>query len=169
MPSVAAVRLHSEHDFPANPTEVAQALVDPDFAPELAALPDVGDVEVVDQGEIEGSRFLSVRLVYDGSLDGVAAKVLGPTAPSWVQTYRFDIGSGRGRLEIVPESHGSLIDCSAEVALTAVGPGTRRVVDGQLSIRVPLIGGRAERALGPAIAARIDVEADLLNRWLNRS
>jgi hypothetical protein len=162
------VRLHAEHDFAATPQEVAEALVDPDFAPELAGLPDVGKVEVVEAGSQGGMRFLSVRLVYEGSVEGIAAKVLGPTAPSWVQTYRFDVDAARGRLEIVPESHGSLIDCSADVVLIAEDTTTRRIVDGQLTIRLPVVGGRAERALAPAIGARIDVEADLLTGWLAR-
>lgn len=166
MRRVAPVRLHAEHDFAATPQEVAEGLVDPEFVPELAGLPDVGEVEVVEARSEGDERVLSVRLVYDGSVEGIAAKVLGPTAPSWVQTYRFDVAAGRGRLEIVPESHSSLIDCSADVVLTAEDNTTRRVVDGQLTIRIPVVGGRAERALAPAIYARIDVEADLLTRWL---
>ena len=162
------MRIHAEHGFAAPPSEVVDALVDPDFAAGLSALPGVGEATVVDHGTDGTSRHLSVRLVYEGSLDGVAAKVLGPTAPSWVQTYRFDLASGRGRLEIVPESHGALLDCSADVALTADGGGTRRVVDGQLVVRVPFVGGRAERALAPAIDDRIDAEAALLTRWLAR-
>lgn len=162
------MRLQAEHQFDATPDAVVSALLDPEFAPLLSDLPDVGRVEVVDaSGDDHGSEAsLAVRLVYDGSLDGIAAKVLGSSAPSWVQTYRFDRLAHTGTLTIEPDAHRGLIDCAARISVVAHGAGARREVDGHLTVKVPLIGGRAERALGPAILARIDAEAGILSRWL---
>lgn len=141
-------------------------MLDPEFAPRLLELPDVGDVEVVGTGSGSSGRWLSVRMVYDGSLDPIAARVLGSSSPSWIQTYRFDTG-GQGALTISPEHHEQLLRCHATVTLREEGDGTRRLMIGELTVRVPLLGGRAERALAPAILRRIDVEAELLVDWLN--
>lgn len=163
------MRLQARHHFDAPPEAVIDALLDPEFAPLLVGLPDVGRVEVVSSSAAGGrDGSLAVRLVYDGSLDGIAAKVLGSSAPSWVQTYRFDRGAHRGTLTIEPDAHGGLIDCSAQIEVVAAGSGAHRSVDGHLSVKVPLVGGRAERALGPAILGRIDAEAEILSRWLAR-
>lgn len=161
--------LRAEHHFPADVAEVVAAMVDPAYVAGLHALPDVGQVEVVD-GSTEGVRpWIAMRMVYDGSLDPIAARVLGSSSPSWIQTYRLDVEAGRGTLDISPENHGSILRCRADLGFDPSDGGTRRRLVGELSVKVPLLGGRAERALGPAIVARIDVEAQLLSGWLSRS
>ena len=161
--------LVARHRFSARPDEVTAAMMDPAFAPELVAITDVGAVEVVDHGDDGTSRWLSARLTYNGSLDPIAARVLGSSRPSWVQTYRVDSTSTSGRLDIRPDDHGSLLECTARLDFRPVDGGTERSLNGTLNVKVPLIGGRAERALGPAILARIDAEAALLESWLNRA
>lgn len=161
------MHLRAEHHFPAPVPHVVAAMVDPAFVAGLTALPDVGSVEVVDGETATDRPWVSVRMVYDGSLDPIAARVLGSSSPSWIQTYRLDPGAGSGTLEISPEHHGSILRCHAELAFVTTADGTTRRLDGNLSVKVPLLGGRAERALGPAIVARIDVEADLLAGWLS--
>ncbi len=162
--------LAARHRFAAPPDRVAAAMVDPEFAPTLVEVPDVGSVEVVDSGtDGSGARWLATRLHYDGSLDPIAAKVLGSRNPSWVQTYRLDPGGTTGRLTIEPDHHGSLLTCSASVELTVTPDGTERALVGELRVHVPLLGGRAEKSLAPAIVARIDAEAELLAGWLDQS
>lgn len=163
------MQLRAEHSFPVPPPSVMAAMVDPAFAEGLDVLPDVGQVSVVDAGEHGDTRFLAVRMTYDGSLDPIAARVLGTGSPSWIQTYRLDHGTGRGHLSITPEHHESILRCHAELRFAAVDGGTRRTLHGDLSVRVPLLGGKAEKALAPAIVSRIDVEAQLLTDWLSRS
>ncbi|QGG95782.1 DUF2505 domain-containing protein [Actinomarinicola tropica] len=162
------MELEADHTFEAPPHEVVDAMVDPGFAEQLVALPDVSDVEVIGSGQEAARRWLSVRMVYGGSLDPIAAKVLGSSSPSWIQTYRLDRPGVPGELEITPEHHGSLLTCRAEIVVSEHPDGTRRTLRGELSVRVPLVGGKAERALAPAIRRRIDVEAQLLARWLGR-
>lgn len=161
--------LVARHRFGASAERVTAALVDPDFAPELVNVLDVGGVEVIDAGRDGTDGWLAVRLTYDGSLDPVAARILGSSNPTWVQTYRVDRSRCTGRLTIEPDHHGSLLTCSAEVAVVDRPDGCERNLRGALSVHVPLLGGRAERALGPAILARIDAEAALLDDWLNRT
>jgi hypothetical protein len=162
------MQLRARHRFPATRDRTVAAMVDPAFVTQLVALPDVGTVEVVDHGSDDRDRWISARFTYDGSLDPIAARVLGSRHPSWVQTYRMPVNGATGRLDIVPEHHSGLLDCHAEVSLRQVDDATERLIDGSLTVPVPLLGGRAERALTPAILARIDLEADLLVAWLTK-
>ncbi len=36
----------------------------------------------------------------------------------------------------------------------------RRVISGDFRIKIPLVGGKAEKAIVPGLARRLDVEAD---------
>lgn len=159
------MQLVARHHFAAPPHRVVSAMTDPSFVVTLTDITDVGSVEILDRGDRGSQRWLSARFTYGGSLDPLAARILGSDRPTWVQTYHFD-PEGSGRLDIEPDHHGSLLHCSAQVAVAPTDGGANRSIDGALTIRVPLLGGRAEQALLPAILARIDAEADLLRRWL---
>jgi len=50
--------------------------------------------------------------------------------------------------------------------LTEVGAVTERVIDGELKIKVPLFGRRAEGMILPGLRGRMNREADLLDEWL---
>ncbi len=141
-------------------------MTDPGFMMTLTEIPDVGSVEIIDQGATADTSWISARLVYDGSIDPLVARVLGSDRPTWVQTYRMSTSTPSGRLEIQPDHHGSLLQCQADITLAPAGGGTHRTLRGELVVRIPLLGGRAERSLMPAILARIDAEALLLDRWL---
>lgn len=156
----------AEHRFPAPPDAVIAAMTDPSFAPRLAELPDVGSAEAVASGHDGPVAWIRVRLVYDGQLDPVARTVLGGDAPSWIQEYRLDAASCTGTVDIVPERHEGLLRCAAALELQPDDSGTVRSMRGSLEVRVPLVGGRAERALAPAILRRIDLEAGLLAEWM---
>lgn len=162
----------ARHRFSAAPQTVVAAMIDPGFVATLSDINDVGSVEVIDRGEDGSARWISARLSYDGSLDPLAARVLGSDHPTWVQTYRLDVSDGTGRLDIEPDHHGALLRCSAEVRLVSAdgnngtGDRTDRTLRGDLKVRVPLLGGKAEQALMPAILVRIDAEAALLEQWL---
>lgn len=163
------MELRAEHLFSAPPQKVARAMVDPVFASGWDQILDVAAVEVLDHGSDGESVWLAARLTYGGSLDPLAARVLGSSRPTWVQTYRIDLAAGHGRLVIEPDHHASLLQCEARVTLVEVDGGrTRRQLSGDLTVGVPLLGGRAARALAPAIEARIDAEAQLLECWLTR-
>jgi hypothetical protein len=161
------MELRADHRFSAPPAEVARAMVDPAFAARWDRILDVASVEILDHGSDDGSAWVAARLTYGGSLDPLAARVLGSSHPTWVQTYRVDLAATRGLLTIEPDHHRSVLHCEAEVTLRATDDTmTRRELRGELVVRVPLLGSRAERALAPAIGARIDAEAELLEAWL---
>jgi hypothetical protein len=163
------VQLRADHRFSAPPERVARAMADPDVAAQWGRIPDVGSVEVLEHGSDERSVWLAARLTYGGSLDPLAARVLGASEPSWVQRYTVDLHALRGRLDIEPDRHGGLLTCWAELTLAPADGHTRRALRGELTVGVPLLGGRAARALAPAVEARLDAEAELLEAWLTRA
>ena len=68
---------------------------------------------------------------------------------------------------ILPDVGGSVLRCSGTFTYRDVAPGrSERATDGELTVKVPLVGGRAEKALAPAIVGRLDGEAQALQRRL---
>ena len=156
-----------EHGFPAPRADVADVLCDPDFQTQLD-LPDLSRPEVV-ASSIEGtSRLLRLRYEYVGQVDGIARKIVGGRKLTWVQELRLDTATYTGTLSFSAEEDPGRVNGSADVViLTVDGDATcTRRIAGDLHIRIPLVGGTAEKRVVPGLVRRLDVEAAALSKEL---
>jgi Protein of unknown function (DUF2505) len=162
------VQFDQEHDFAASVERVASIMSDPAFQAGLD-LPDLARPDVVAH-EVDGAAHrLTLRYRYVGQLDPIAQKVVGGRAITWVQDLRIDVSTGAGTLGFTADGVGGRADGSATVTITATGDvSCRRQIRGEFRIRVPLIGGKAERAIVPGLTRRLDVEADAVAAELAR-
>ena len=161
-----------DHDFAATVEQVASIMSDPAFQTQLD-LPDLARPDVVAH-EVDGaSHRLTLRYAYIGQLDPIAQKVVGGRKLTWVQDLRIDVSTGVGTLGFSADGVGGRADGTATVTITPISTGTgdascRRVIDGDFRINIPLVGGKAEKAIVPGLARRLDVEADAVAAELAR-
>ncbi|HEU5308538.1 MAG TPA: DUF2505 family protein [Acidimicrobiia bacterium] len=156
------MQFEREHDFAGTLAEVARVMSDPAFQAGLD-LPDLARPDVVAH-EVDGaSHRLALRYEYIGQLDPFAQKVVGGRTLTWVQDLRIDVTTGAGTLRFSADGVGGRADGTAAVIITATSAAScRRRIDGDFRIRIPLVGGKAERAIVPGLLRRLDVEADAL-------
>lgn len=157
-----------EHEFAGSVERVASIMSDPAFQTGLD-LPDLARPDVVAH-EVDGpSHRLTLRYAYIGQLDPIAQKVVGGRTLTWVQDLRIDVQQGSGTLSFSADGVGGRADGAATVAITVTGDAScRRRISGEFRIKIPLLGGKAERAIVPGLARRLDVEADALAAELAR-
>jgi hypothetical protein len=67
---------------------------------------------------------------------------------------------------VTPKVYPERFDCGGVMQLTEAGGTTERVIDGELKIKVPLFGSRAEGLILPGLRSRMNREAELLDEWL---
>lgn len=157
---------NAEHRFLAPPDAVAAGMTDEGFVAGLV-LHDVATPEVLDRVEDADGVTLQARYRFVGSLDPLARRILGGDRISWVQEVRVDPLKRAGMLTVRSDVRADRLQCQGGYRLEPVdGGGTARVLHGSLSIKVPLIGGRAEGHILPGLLSRIDDEAAALERWL---
>jgi hypothetical protein len=154
-----------EHSFNAPVDAVEAAMVDPDFL-ESTRLPDVGPPKVLSREEDGGTVTLRVSYHYTGSLDSLARRVLRSGDVSWVQETILHRDSHRTTFTVAPKVYPERFDCGGVMQLTEAGGTTERVIDGELKIKVPLFGSRAEGLILPGLRSRMNREAELLDEWL---
>jgi hypothetical protein len=161
------VHFQVEHEFPGSCAQVADVLCDPEFHAELD-LPDLSRPEIVASSTEGAIRSLRLRYEYVGQLDPVARKLIGDRALAWVQELRLDTTTYAGTLSFSAEQDADRLNGAAEVAIAAVDGGgqSRRRIGGDLHVRVPLVGGTAERRIVPGLVRRLDVEAAALTKEL---
>lgn len=156
------MQFEREHEFPGTVEQVASMMSDPAFQTGLD-LPDLARPDVVAH-EVDGAAHrLTLRYAYIGQLDPIAQKVVGGRSLTWVQDLRIDVQHGSGTLSFAADGVGGRADGRAGVVISVTGPSScRRRISGEFRIKIPLIGGKAERAIVPGLARRLDVEAAAL-------
>jgi hypothetical protein len=153
------VQFEREHEFAGTVEQVATLMSDPGFQGMLD-LPDLARPDVVAHAVDGPSHRLTLRYEYIGQLDPIAQKVVGGRTLTWVQDLRIDVATGAGTLGFTADGVGGRADGTASVTITATGDGScRRRIAGDFRIRIPLVGGKAERAIVPGLERRLDVEA----------
>ncbi|MBV9411618.1 MAG: DUF2505 domain-containing protein [Acidimicrobiia bacterium] len=159
------MKFRLEHTFDAPLDAVEAAMVDPVFL-EGTRLPDVGPPKVLSREEDGDIVTLRVNYHYTGSLDSLARRVLRTSDVNWVQETVLDRSAHRTTFTVIPKVYPERFQCGGVMQLTSAGNGTERVIDGELKIKVPLFGGRAEGMVVPGLRSRMNREAELLDEWL---
>ncbi len=149
------------NDFAAPLQRVGELMSDPDFQAQLD-LPDLSAPTVVAH-EVDGPRrLLRLRYQYVGQIDSFAKRIVGNRQLTWVQELRLDVTSGAGELAFSADEDAGRVNGAATVAITPTATGAHRAIQGDFRIRIPLVGGTAERKIVPGLVRRLNVEAEAL-------
>lgn len=159
------MRFHAEHRFLAPVGAVTDVLVDPAFHQELE-LPDLRLLEVVDHRDGSDGAFLALRYSYVGHLDPVVSRLLGGQRLTWLQEMEVDRVTGAGQLRFAVEGAGDRLRGVARFRLAAEDDETVWALDGELRVRVPLVGGAAERRIVAGFLDRLQLEAQQISERL---
>jgi Protein of unknown function (DUF2505) len=146
---------------------VEHALLNPDFIAATAELPKVGGAELIDQ-QRDGDRIRQrIRYRFTGELSAAVTAVVDRDRLTWVDESDHDLGTHRSEHRIIPDHYGNRLEASYTSRLEPDGDdGTRRLAEGTVKVRMPLVGGRVERAIVSGLEEHAAAEAALLEHWL---
>jgi len=137
-------------------------LCDPAFQSQLD-LPDLSRPEVIESSTEGTMRMLRLRYEYVGQLDPIARKIIGTRKLTWIQDLRLDTQTYEGTLTFSAEEDAGRLNGQATVSISRVDTDrSRRRIAGDFHVKVPLIGGTAERRIVPGLTRRLDAEAEAL-------
>ena len=162
------MRFRLEQFLPGAPAEVEAALVDPAFIERLAALPNLGRPELLDQ-RVEGHLVHQrVRYAFSGELSPAVTRFVDPARLTWVEVSTHDRRTHVADFEILPDHYANRLTCRGRFRLVDEGGGraTRRTADGDLSVHIPFVGRKAEQAIVSGLADHARLEAETLADWL---
>jgi Protein of unknown function (DUF2505) len=164
------VRLSAEIRYDADPAAVFAMLTDAAFQEHKCAATGALESEV----EIErfgdgGATIRTRRTMPTDQIPDFARSFIGRTIDV-VQVDDFGAPDPAGRREgtVVVEIKNAPVRFAGSLTLGPTAQGTLETLDGNIKASVPLIGGRMEKALEPALQAAIRVEQREGTAWLTR-
>jgi len=161
------MRFQIEQVF-AGPVEaVARVYTEPRFYERLGDLPKLGRPAVLDRQANGSEVHLAVRFRFTGHLSSAVRKVVDPDKLSWVEESVHDLEQHTVTFHMQPDNYADRLRFDGSSRFEPVGEGeTRRVSEGDVVVRVPLVGRAVEGAivsgLRDHLAAEVAVVDDLL-------
>jgi len=143
------------------PAEVVAAYGSPTFYEGRAAREDIAVLGVVDHEDYGSRVVLEVHFAFVGSVSGAVRRVIDPTKMSWITRTELFPEERRSTWEVLPDHYPDRLTASGSYRFDegTDGPSSTVVrVDGDLKVRVPLVGGSVERVIVSGLESYIKGE-----------
>jgi len=129
------------------------------------------DIEVreVVRHEAAGDRILlEVRFAFTGSLSPAVRAVVDPAKMSWITRTEILLAEGRSAWVVLPDHYPDRLSAAGTYRFEEgdTRPGSTDVeVEGDLNIRVPIVGRSVERVIVGDLRAYIADEVEGIAEW----
>jgi uncharacterized protein YndB with AHSA1/START domain len=162
------VRFSAEIRYDADPATVFAMLTDPDFQERKCAATGALDHDVeIEEYDDGGAAIRTSRTMPTDQVPDFVRTFVGQTLTVvQVDDWQPPAADGSRDGTLVVEIKGSPVSLTGALTLRADGAGTVEVIDGDVKAKVPLVGGRIEKAIEPALKAAIKVEQREGRTWL---
>jgi hypothetical protein len=129
---------------------------------------DIAVREVVRHEETADRILLEVRLAFIGSVSSAVRAVVDPAKMSWITRTEILLAEARSTWVVLPDHYPDRLSASGTYRFDdgEGGPGTTDVeVEGDLKIRVPIVGRSVERVIVSGLRAYIADEVAGIADW----
>jgi hypothetical protein len=153
--------------FAADPIAVATALIDPTLLERMADLPKVGGAQVLSTARSGDVVRQEVRYRFEAQLSGAVRKFVDPSQLTWVEVSEHDLAKGESRFLIKPDHYADLLEGRYAARITVTDGATDRTLRGMLKVKVPLLGGKVEKAIVDGLRDISDAQQSLVQEFLS--
>jgi len=162
------MRFDIPQKFTGPPDAVARIYTEPRFYELLGDLPKLGKPEVLDRREEGPVVHLAVRFRFTGNLSAAVTRVVDPNRLSWVEESVHDLEQLTMTFRMKPDHYADRLRSEGTAQYQSAGDGgTRRVTEGELAVRVPLVGRSAEGAIVSGLRDHLAAEVEVVERILS--
>jgi hypothetical protein len=163
------IGLHIEHEF--RGPSVARfwdSYFDPAHRARLDAATGIASREVLERVDSGDTLLVVQRIVPVREIPAFVRKLTG-AGLDYVERQLFHRADDRIDIDIQPSMFPSRTHMKLVYALRQVGAGRLlRTCDGEIEIRVPLVGGRIERGIRTDLEHSYEAAVPLTQEWLDR-
>ena len=159
---MAAMKFRHELTYAATPDEVFTMLSDQAFRQKVCAAQEVISVEITLTPRGAGFDLVSDQVQNTSGLPTIAKKIAGEKTRAVLTEHWADAAGGTLSIE----APGKPTSARGSIALKATATGTTEVVELEIKVKVPLIGGKLEALMADTIRSGIEIEQTVGAAWL---
>lgn len=161
------MRFSIEQHYDEDPASVLDAFTDADMYPTFTGLTRVATPEVLERSVEKDRIFMRIKMRFAASLSPAAKRIIDPGKLTWVQREEYDLAAHTAKVVFLPDNYADRFSCVGKYTFAStVSGGTVRNIDGNLKIRMPLVGGEVERAIISGLRDHFSQEQPLVKAWL---
>lgn len=157
------MKLKLEHRFECSPEQYWAIVGDHEVDLEMAKASD-GEYELLFEETVDEVTTRRQRLIMNRELPSAMVKVLGTNRIGYELETRIDHKASRSEWTITPLVLPDRVSGAGVAVVTATKDGCLRVIEGDLTVRVPLIGRKMEERLVADVAGSYDRGAEIIRR-----
>ena len=162
------MRFELDHEIAGPVDAVARMFTEPRFYEMVGELPKLGHPEVLDRREDGSVVRLSVRFRFTGDLSPAVTRVVDPAKLSWVEESVHDLERSTVTFVLKPDHYADRMRSQGSARYEAAGDGrTRRLVEGDVAVRVPLVGRAVEGAIVSGLREHLAGEVHVVERLIS--
>jgi uncharacterized protein YndB with AHSA1/START domain len=159
---MCAMEFRTELSYDASPDEVFAMLSDPAFREQVAEAQDVVSVSVTLTPQEEGFSLVNDQVQNTKDLPAIAKKIAGDTTRAVIEEEWGSRTAG----SISITTPGKPTSATGTIRLAPDGDGTVEIVELDVKVKVPLVGGKLEKLMTDNIEAGFQVEHTVGRAWL---
>ena len=160
------MKLHVRHTFPCSMPTFWKMFWDEDFDRMLMEAAGVSRTTVWDR--TEGDRRLwRMRFVPNQELPALVAKAVGTKKLVYEQDNNLHEASGVMDWEVFPAVVPDKVTSKGVMRVTESSRGVERLVEGQIDVRIPLVGSRIEKAIHKSVMSSYERTFEVSLDWLD--
>jgi hypothetical protein len=161
------MRFEITQEFVGVPEAVARIHTEPRFYELLGELPKLGKPEMLDRREEGSVVHLAVRFRFTGNLSSAVTRVVDPNRLTWVEESAHDLERLTVTFRMNPDHYADRLRSEGSARYEpADGGGTRRLTQGEVAVRVPLVGKSVEGAIVSGLKEHLAAEVEVVQRLL---
>ena len=155
--------------FDATPAAVMALYTDPEFYAALVGLPKISPPEVQSHDR-DGDRVrMKIRYKFTADLPAAALAVLDPKKLTWVEDSTYDLAANTFSSKLLPDHYPDRLVAGARGSVeeaSADPPRSTRRIQGDVTVRMPFVGGQVEKAIVSGLREHLGDEERIAARWL---
>ncbi len=160
------MKFRCEHRFPGlTLAEYEELYFDETF--NIALCEQVGLARTLISRDIGNGKIRRVVKVAPArEIPAAAAKVLGSSKIEYTETVDYVFGSGRGQWSTVSSVMTDKVDSRGTVAFAQSGGQVVRTVEGDVTVKLPFLGGTVEKFIVSDVEKSYEKAAEFTRGWL---
>jgi len=140
------VKLHIDNVFPADPNTVWDTFNDPAFEARLEEQSGI-QYKMLSESVENGIEVRKLQCIAKKELPKMLAKTLGADRLSYTQVNRLDRKKNRLEWEVIPMALADKVVAKGLTTIVVKDGKSYRTVDGEITVKIPLVGGAIEKAI----------------------